>query len=396
MSLTILQTPATASLAQSPMMFSVSSSINVTQSNFQYVGNLYYWQGSVANTGSSKYTLVKYPNQSGVGLFDVSKIINSTLTDLAIQNTSNVVYYKVDFGTQWTSGSLNVTGSQRVSSSVLKALDGYSIFQESISEQIYDKTQYWPVMTDGPVTQSVFDFNKGTFGVFVGESGGTTPNQAFYSSSVGTASIELSSSVSSSQQIQQIPAFPSQSGFPFSASLMALEEYTITIVSSSVSASVSQSVNLSSPIRFELTCVQKYPNVRIKWKNRYGQFDYLNFYGASQNSFSVDRKTYEPQIGSWENTTLSYNNYDAQIKPYVVNAKQQLIVNSQWLSQDYNELIKQLLVSDEAYWVYNENENDLRPISIITDSIQFKTGVVDKLIQYSFQFDWAQGYKLII
>jgi hypothetical protein len=117
---------------------------------------------------------------------------------------------------------------------------------------------------------------------------------------------------------------------------------------------------------------------------------------VSQNSFSTDRRTYEPQIGTWESTTLSYNSYDAQIKPYVVNAKQQLTVNSQWLPQDYNDLIKQLLSADEAYWVYNEDENDLRPISIVTDSIQFKTGVVDKVIQYTFQFDWAQNYKLII
>jgi hypothetical protein len=386
MSLSILQTPATASLAQSPMIFSVSSSINVTQSNFQYVGNLYYWTGSVFDTGSSKYTLIKYPNSSKVGLFDVSRIINSTLTDLAIQNTSNVVYYKVDFSTQYNVGNQIVTGSTSISSSVLKALDGYAIFQEPINQQINNKTQYWPVMTDGPVTQSVFDFNKGTFGVFVSQSGGTTPTEAFYSSSIGTASIALSSSVSSSQQIQQIPAFPSQSGFPLST--FGLTEYTIQPKSAEGF--------IGSPIRFELTCVQKYPNIRIKWKNRFGQFDYLNFYGVSQNSFSTDRRTYEPQIGTWESTTLSYNSYDAQIKPYVVNAKQQLTVNSQWLPQDYNDLIKQLLSADEAYWVYNEDENDLRPISIVTDSIQFKTGVVDKVIQYTFQFDWAQNYKLII
>jgi hypothetical protein len=136
--------------------------------------------------------------------------------------------------------------------------------------------------------------------------------------------------------------------------------------------------------------------VRIQYKNRYGQFDFINLYGASQNSFSTDRQVYQPQIGSWESTTLSYNNYDAQIKPYVVNARQTLLVNSQIIPEAYNDIFKELLVSDEIYWVYNEATGDLRPIAINQNSITFQTGVVNKTIQYSFTFDWAQNYKLII
>jgi hypothetical protein len=54
------------------------------------------------------------------------------------------------------------------------------------------------------------------------------------------------------------------------------------------------------------------------------------------------------------------------------------------------------LVSEEIYWVYDEDNDDLRPITINTPSITFKTGVNDKLIQYSFDFTWGQGYKLIV
>jgi hypothetical protein len=180
--------------------------------------------------------------------------------------------------------------------------------------------------------------------------------------------------------------FPSASGFPLNT--IGLTNYTIQPQSGSTL--------IGLPIRFEVTCQQKYPNVRIKWKNRFGQFDWLNFYGVSQNSMDVDRQQYQPQIGSWDSSTLSYNNYDAQIKPYVVNAKQRLLVNSQILPQSYNDIFKELLVSDEIYWIYNEDNNDIRPIAINSNSIQFKTGVVDKTIQYSFTFDWAQNYKLII
>ena len=62
----------------------------------------------------------------------------------------------------------------------------------------------------------------------------------------------------------------------------------------------------------------------------------------------------------------------------------------------YNEIMKQLLVSDEIYWIYGTGVNDIRPISITTQNIVFKTGVVDKLVQYQFDFEYGQPYKLIL
>lgn len=387
MALSIIQFPATASLAQSPMIFSLSSSTDTTQSNFQYTAELSYWSGEVSQSGSSDYTLLKFPNSSGVGLFDVSRIINSTLTDLAIENTSNVKFYKLRFGTQFVSQSLIITGSTKTDSDVYKALDGYSIFQETIGQELSDKTRFWPFMTDGPVTQSVFDTNIGSASIYIGDVSGSIPTSIFYSSSIGTASLTLPTSSGNTQtQIAQFPMFPSASGFPLST--IGLTDYTIQPQSGSTL--------LGSPIRLELVCLQKYPNVRIKWKNRFGQFDWLNFYGVSQNAMNVDRQVYQPQIGTWDSSTLSYQPYDSQIRPYVVNARQTLLVNSQIIPEAYNDIFKQLLVSDEVYWVYDESNSDIRPISINQNSITFQTGVVNKTIQYSFTFDWAQNYKLII
>ena len=71
-------------------------------------------------------------------------------------------------------------------------------------------------------------------------------------------------------------------------------------------------------------------------------------------------------------------------------------VNSFWISEDYNDILKQLLVSDEIYWVYDEANDYVRPITIVTQNIVFKTGAVDKLIQYQFDFQYGQPYKLIM
>lgn len=387
MSLSITQTPALVSLAQSPIIFTLSENTPViTSSSFQYVGELYYWTGSLTASGSSSdYTIVKYPNTQNVGIFDLNRIINSTLTDLAEVNKSNVMYYAVDFYYQYYNGTSYVTGSH-LKSSTYKALDGYGIFQEPIGQAVYDKTQYWPLMTDGPATQSVFLDNYGTAGVYVGDAGSTAPTKIVYTSNLGTADYAVSATTSTTGQIAQYPIGPLQSGFPLSTT--GMEYFTVRPYNGATP--------LGASIKYVVDCIQRYPNVRIKWKNRFGQFDSFNFYMVNRKSFQTEKKTYQPQLGTWESTTLSYAKPDSGVMNYIVDSKQAIQVNSFWMSEDYNDILKQLMVSDEIYWVYDEANNYVRPLTVETSNIVFKTGVVDGLIQYQFDFNYGQAYKLII
>ena len=388
MSLSITQTPALVSLAQSPIIFTIAESnlSLLTSSSFQYVGELFYWQGGPnASSSVADYTINKYPNTSNVGIFDLNRIINSTLTDYLQANPSNVEYFAVDFYTQYLSGSTYVTGSH-VKSSTYKALDGYGIFQEAIGQPVYDKTPHWPLMTDGPVTQSCFTNNYGLAGVYVGNAGTTTPTKVVYTSNLGSADYAISGNTSSSAQIATYPIGPSQVGFPLST--IGLSYFT--------TQAYNGATPLGLPITYQVDCLQKYPNIRIKWKNRYGQFDFFNFYMVNRQSFTTEKKTYQPQLGSWEASTLSYQDYDSGVLNYIVDSKQAISVNSFWIDEDYNDILKQLLVSDEIYWVTNEATDEVRPLTITTQNIQFKTGVVDHLIQYQFDFNYGQAYKLII
>jgi hypothetical protein len=388
MSLSITQTPAVVSLAQSPIIFTVAESNAQLRASasFQYVGELYYWQGGPnASSSVANYTINKYKNTSNVGIFDLNRIINSTLTDYLEANPSNVEYFAVDFYTQYRAGGLYVTGSH-VRSATYKALDGYSIFQEPIGQSVYNKTPYWPLMTDGPATQSCFTTNYGLAGVYGGDAGTTTPTKVRYVGNTGTGDFTLSANVSSSGQIQNYPIGPSEPGFPLPS--LGLSYFT--------TQAYNGSTPLGLPIKYEVDCLQKYPNVRIKWKNRYGQFDFFNFYMVNRQSFTTEKKTYQPQLGTWEGSSLSYQDYDSGVLNYIVDSKQAISVNSYWIDENYNDILKQLLVSDEIYWVYDEANNLVRPLTITTQNIQFKTNVNDHLIQYQFDFNYGQAYKLII
>lgn len=384
MALSYTQTPATCSLVQSPTIFTLSESGDVVlSSSFQYYLDLYYWSGTPNNSGSvANYTLVKYPNVSRVGIFDVGKILNSALSGSVEGNPSNIKYYKGDGYFRYLSGSTYVTSSH-TESEVYKALDGYAIFDEPIGQQIPSKSIHWPLMTDGPVSQSVLGEDIGFGAVYVGTTGGTQPTKLVYTGNLGSADFNLSSSVSSSQQVQQYPLAPQAAGFPISTSSTS---YSIQAFNGSTA--------LGTPINFEVVCKQKYPNVRIKWKNRYGQFDWFSFYMVNKQSFSTTKRSYQPQLGTWTAPTLTYTQYDSSNLNYIVDSKQSIQVNTDWVDESYNDIFKQLLVSEEIYWV--KSATDLLPLTINTESVTFKTGVVDKVIQYTFDFDFGQGYKLIL
>ena len=115
---------------------------------------------------------------------------------------------------------------------------------------------------------------------------------------------------------------------------------------------------------------------------------------VSRESFSTTNRKYQPQLGSWDGTSLSYNNYDSSIENYVSDSSQTIQVNTDWVEEDYNDIFKQLLVSDEIYWIQEDGSS--KPLSITTSNIQFKTGVVDKLIRYTFDFALGQNFKLIL
>ena len=391
MSYSYIQTPPAFSLAQSPIIFSVSSSEYVNENNFQYIGELSIWTGSQSASGSGEFwTLAKYPSAQGkTGIFDVSRIVDSTLTQLTQTNVSATTYFKLNSYYRYFNGSSYITGSN-IESEPYLAIDGYQVFPETIGQQIQTLTPHWPIMTDGPASQSIMIDNNGEMAVYKGYLGSTpglSANQMIYSGSNNSTYIYTlfgSLSTDTNEQVDTFPIGPNETDFPLNRT--GLEWFTI--------APAYNAVPIGQSIKFDVVCNQKYPNIRIKWKNRYGEFDYLNFNMVNRKSMDSTKRTYQPQLGSWTGRTLSYNEYDSQNLNYIVDSKQNILVNSNWLSESYNDILKQLLVSNEIYW--DTDDGHVKPLTIVTSNIQLKTGVVDKLIQYSFEFQYGQGYKLII
>jgi hypothetical protein len=413
MAITFLQTSGQVDFSQSPMVFAVSESNAeaYTSSSMQFVMELKYWQGNrlTGEPDEANYTLQKFPNPSGSGIFDVSRIVTSLFTEPRAANSSSIYNFSVESYIQYqTSPSSSFFTGSHLSVTPAQSIDGYQLFQDPIqgagAAAIYNSTPFWPMMTDGPVSQSYFAENYGRMSIWTGQpvSSNYIATGIIYSSSFAGEDnniiIPITSSQESTECVYTFPISPLEPDWPMDSNPDNIGNFEIFLVSGSTNYDGSNKIGNS--LHFDLECTKKYPNVRIKWKNRFGQWDYFNFNLVSRETFNTERSRYQPQIGTWADRTLTYNDYDSAIQNYITDSTLKLSVNTDYINEDYNEIFKQLMVSDEIYWVYEEgselnNTEKLKPLAIDSSTFNLKTGVVDKLIQYQFTFTQGQGYKLI-
>ena len=411
MAIQVLQRPNDLQPAQSPVVFSIIEDTNAyTASEFQYTANLYIWSGDQTQSGSYVYQARKFPNPVGSGIFDFSRFINSSMSDLSATSGSYIKYYVVDFGWQYESGSTYVSTSlERVSGNLdgfmFKAYDGYSLFPDAINASFQNQAPFYPIMSDSPsVTQSVVDGDISSLGtnlkglsIWTGDTDGDVPNHVSITASYSTGATSSADyaltdlgSTTSSLMIQHLPSAPGDSTWSTiwsGVSTASLASYELNVYDSDA---------LMATTYYEVVCPFYYTPVRIAWKNKYGQFDFLNFYKRHNETFNTAQRVYQPQLGTWESSTLSYNQFQTKQQRYIVDATEVLECNTDWLVEGYNLLMKQLLVSDEIYWLYDQPNALVKPLTIQTNSLQFKTGVNNKLIQYTITFDIGQPYKLLL
>jgi hypothetical protein len=397
MALAFTQQPGAIMPGQSPIVFSVRDTTSVyTASAFQYTADIYTWSGSISGSGSvPNYTLRKYPNAVGSGIFDISRfLVGGFNIDRVGPVDNKYIYYKVDFNFVYNSGSTIITGSTlsavTTGSVNYMTYDGYYLSNDTrdFNTSLNQTTSSFPLLTDSVnVTQSTLITNYGETDVYNGPLApatqsfiytGTYTNTSTTSSTV-TRFRTMVANTSTSTFIYSYPGAPS---FPLPTA--SLESYKISTGSLSMN--------------FIISCPTKYPSQRIVFKNRYGAREWLDLNLVSTETVQGESKSYRPQLGSWNKVRLLYDSLSNQNQKYISDSFEILTLNTEYLPEQYNEIIKQLIVSDEIYlWEYNSSIffSETTPLEIVTNSVQLKTGVVNKLIQYTFQFR-KNNYKLIL
>ena len=101
-------------------------------------------------------------------------------------------------------------------------------------------------------------------------------------------------------------------------------------------------------------------------------------------NINVQRTTFKRSI---IDSNSRYDTGKHSIKQYNTLANETLILNSPPMSFDtMNEAIKQLLVSEQV-WIYKDSITT--PINITSNTQRIKTGLNDKIIQYTITAEYA-------
>ena len=79
---------------------------------------------------------------------------------------------------------------------------------------------------------------------------------------------------------------------------------------------------------------------------------------------------------------IDYNVYKGQSKVFNINGIQTVKLNTGWVAESYNELIKDLLLSEVVLL-------DNKPAKVKTQSLTYKTQLKDKMINFELDFEYA-------
>ena len=83
---------------------------------------------------------------------------------------------------------------------------------------------------------------------------------------------------------------------------------------------------------------------------------------------------------------LSYSVSDHQYKNLFKGGREKLTINSGFYPESYNDVFRQLLLSEDC-WI--EYKNQTLPVNISDSNKKFKTNLMDKLISYQLELDFA-------
>ena len=126
----------------------------------------------------------------------------------------------------------------------------------------------------------------------------------------------------------------------------------------------------------------KFMPYKLTFINKFAAYQDLWMFKRSDLSISKTEEEFRSNIIS----NGSYNTYEHQYKTFNVNAKESLTLNTGFYPEEYNEVFKQMMLS-ERVWI--EYDNKTLPVKIKSNDFSFRTRLNDKLINYTIQVEFA-------
>jgi hypothetical protein len=149
------------------------------------------------------------------------------------------------------------------------------------------------------------------------------------------------------------------------------------------------SENGTEVIKIKTEPETKYTPIKVTFVNKFGALQDLHFSLKSIESLNTTGQTFKSNLVDFTTETPSYVVSKPQVSQYDKLGKESITLNTGYLSDDYEEVIKQLLLSEQVFLTKLTDTELVLPIIPKTSNVTYKTTLNDRLVQYTIEFDYA-------
>lgn len=157
--------------------------------------------------------------------------------------------------------------------------------------------------------------------------------------------------------------------------------------------------NVIEYMRVYNECEAKFDPVSLYFVNRYGAWDNITFFKRSDTDLSVSKEKYRSTIGNASSSGYTWGNQARGMRTYNHEARERMTLNTGFVSEDYREVMEQLLMSEYVLMVINRNtqrsgtiydiDQSQRSVTINNDSLRLQKHINDKTINYTIEVEFA-------
>lgn len=386
------QSPNNLQGVRSPVIVTLDDT-NAGLAQFQYALDVYAWTGDPTTLpGSYIERLKRPPLANTVATFNVAPLLRSQFANLSRPDQFNNVTpgdemilnlaFKAGYEASGTTDYANAT------SSITKIVNGYAYYADSINKNL---TQSALTSREGTIymRESGYEFipifwdvNSDVTGI--GFESTSFDAQIYLAEYIGTKA----ALTDSDDFIQYVPI----------GNINAVE-WSVNELSDALDNIYSEGLKriylfdeLGAEIQswnVEQVCEPKYTPGSIYFINRYGVWDWINFYKKNIKTQNVTGEQYMSARGTYSSDQLQGSLSQPEYQKYNVNGRERIRVSTGYQDDDLTTLIKELMLS-ETILLQVGDERPL-PVNIESQSAVLQTGVNDGITNYDIEFIYAHN-----
>jgi hypothetical protein len=345
--------------------------------------SLYIYTGVfTTDKGTAKYTITKTPlGSNNYVVFEVAELVRDYL-DIEFDG-------EYDSQTVWVESDITLTktsGSETDNTDYI-AFDGYGYFEDAIN----------PELSRGYLQSNNTIFRLDDQNVRVPVFTEDTNSVTFFYQGVEKRTQAISSSTNTNGQIEYITVSGSDNTDTYKERVLAdggiyednslLDAFLDTIDIGLVDELYINSGSGTEVVKIVTEPCSKFEPYKVTFVNKFGALQDIWFNLKSVERLNTSGETYKANVINFD--TLTYGTYNPQVAQYNKLGKESITLNTNYLSEEYNEVIKQLMMSEQV-WLTKLTDTEL-VLGVIptTQSVTYKTSLNDRLVQYTIDFNYA-------